>query len=234
VPGAISGYDALLKRFGTMGFKETFERAARIADEGWGLAERRHSDLRGAVNGLKNDPDSKATFLDGDQAPALYSIIRNPGLSKALRLIQAQGRDAFYKGDIATAIVNKMQANGGVMTKQDLAEFESEWIEPISTNYYGYDVFEIPPPGQGFAALEMLNILEVCVPKLNMNLAALGHPIRCTGTCWSKPRSSPIRICWRRMPIRNSPPCRWRSCCRRPTRRRCAARSIPTWPRSRR
>src|SRR4029078_370625 len=108
VPGAVAGYDALLSRFGTMTFKQAFERAARLADEGWGLAERRHSDLRGAVNGLKADPDSKQTFLDGDQAPALYSIIRNPGLSKALRLIQTQGRDAFYKGDIATAIVNKV------------------------------------------------------------------------------------------------------------------------------
>ena len=174
VPGAISGYDALLKRFGTVGFKEAFERAARLADEGWGIAERRHSDLKNATNGLANDPDSKETFLVDGKTPALYSIIRNPGLSKALRLIQAQGRDAFYTGDIADAIVAKMKANGGVMTKADLGEFQSEWVEPISTNYHGYDVFELPPPGQGFAALEMLNILEVCMPKFNTTLAALG------------------------------------------------------------
>jgi gamma-glutamyltranspeptidase / glutathione hydrolase len=174
VPGAISGYDALLKRFGTVTFKEAFERAARIAEEGWGQAERRHSDLRNAAAGLRNDPDSMATFLVGDQAPALYSIIRNPGLAKALRLIQAHGRDAFYRGEIADAIVKKVQANGGVMAKNDLAEFQSEWIEPVSTNYHGYDVFELPPPGQGFAALEMLNILEVCVPKLGFNLTKLG------------------------------------------------------------
>src|SRR6185503_19461055 len=174
VPGAISGYDALLKRFGTLGFKETFERAARIAEEGWGLAERRHSDLRGATNGLRNDADSKDTFLINGETPALYSIIRNPGLSKALRLIQAKGRDAFYRGEIADAIVAKVQANGGVMTKNDLGEFTSEWTEPVTTNYHGYDIFELPPPGQGFAALEMLNILEVCVPNLGMNLAALG------------------------------------------------------------
>jgi len=174
VPGAISGYDALLKRFGTLTFKDTFERAARIADEGWGQAERRAADLRGAVNGLRNDPDSKLTFLAGEAAPALYSIIRNPALATALRLIQKQGRDAFYKGDIASAIVKKVQANGGVMTAADLADFQSEWIDPISTNYHGYDVFELPPPGQGFAALEMLNILEVCVPKLNTSLTKLG------------------------------------------------------------
>jgi gamma-glutamyltranspeptidase/glutathione hydrolase len=174
VPGAISGYDALLKRFGTVGFKEAFERAAQLADQGWGLAERRHSDLKNATNGLSNDPDSKQTFLVNGQTPALYSVIRNPGLSTALRMIQAKGRDAFYKGDIATAIVAKVQANGGVMTKEDLAEFESEWIDPISTTYHGYDVYELPPPGQGMAALEMLNILEVCVPKLGTSLATLG------------------------------------------------------------
>jgi gamma-glutamyltranspeptidase / glutathione hydrolase len=174
VPGAISGYDALLKRFGTLGFKETFERAARLADEGWGLAERRHSDLKNATNGLRNDADSKETFLVNGETPALYSIIRNPGLSKALRLIQTQGRDAFYRGSIADAIVAKVTANGGVMTKADLAEFQSEWTDPITTNYHGYDVFELPPPGQGFAALEMLNILEVCVPKFGTSLAALG------------------------------------------------------------
>src|SRR5437763_6313373 len=174
VPGAISGYDALLKRFGTLGFKETFERAARLADEGWGLAERRHSDLKNATNGLRNDSDSKETFLVNGETPALYSIIRNPGLAKALRLIQTQGRDAFYRGAIADAIVAKMQTNGGVMTKTDLGEFQSEWTDPITTNYHGYDVFELPPPVQGFAALEMLNILEVCVPKFGTSLAALG------------------------------------------------------------
>jgi gamma-glutamyltranspeptidase/glutathione hydrolase len=174
VPGAISGYDAMLKRFGSVTFKEAFERAARIAEEGWGLAERRHADLRNSVKGLQADADSATAFLENGQAPALYSIIRNPGLAKALRLIQAQGRDAFYQGDIAKAIVAKVQAGGGVMTPNDLAEFESEWVEPISTNYHGYDVFQLPPPGQGFATLEMLNIAEVCAPKLGIKLTELG------------------------------------------------------------
>ena len=174
VPGAIAGYDAMLKRFGSVTFKEAFERAARIAEEGWGLAERRHADLRGAANGLKADADSVQTFLEDGQAPPLYSVIRNPGLAKALRLIQAQGRDAFYKGDIAKAIVAKVQAGGGVMAPNDLAEFQSEWVEPITTSYHGYDVFQLPPPGQGFATLEMLNIIEVCAPKLGISLTSLG------------------------------------------------------------
>ena len=174
VPGAIAGYDALLSRFGTMQFKETFERAARIAEEGWGLAERRHNDLRSSVKGLLADPDSKQTFLDGEQAPPLYSVISNPALAKALRIIQARGRDGFYKGDIANAIVAKIKAGNGVMSLDDLAEFQPEWVEPVTTNYHGFDVYELPPPGQGFAALEMLNILEVCVPKLGLNLTSLG------------------------------------------------------------
>jgi gamma-glutamyltranspeptidase / glutathione hydrolase len=174
VPGAIAGYDALLSRFGTMTFKETFERAARLAEEGWGLAERRHADLFGAAKGLSADPDSTQTFLDNGQAPPLYSVISNPGLAKALRLIQAQGKDAFYTGDIAKAIVAKVKGGGGVMSLADLAEFRTEWVEPISTTYHGFDVYELPPPGQGFAALEMLNILEVCAPKLGFSLTQLG------------------------------------------------------------
>ncbi|MGE0461175.1 MAG: gamma-glutamyltransferase family protein [Vicinamibacterales bacterium] len=174
VPGAVAGYDALLRRFGTMGFKETFERAARIAEEGWGQAERRHDDIRGALNGLRADPDSRQVFLNGEDAPALYSIIRNPNLAKALRLIQAEGRDAFYKGAIAEAIVQKVKSGGGVMTREDLAGYEPEWVEPVTTNYHGYDIYQLPPPGQGFAALEMLNILEVCVPELGYNLTQLG------------------------------------------------------------
>jgi gamma-glutamyltranspeptidase/glutathione hydrolase len=170
----LAGYDALLTRFGTMSFKETFARAAQVAEEGWGLAERRHSDVLNSVKGLNADADSQATFLDGTNAPPLYGIIRNPNLAKALRLLQAQGKDAFYKGPIADAIVAKVKAGGGVMSHDDLASYAPEWVEPITTNYHGYDIFQLPPPGQGFAALEMLNILEVCMPKLGVNLAALG------------------------------------------------------------
>jgi gamma-glutamyltranspeptidase/glutathione hydrolase len=174
VPGAVAGYDALLTRFGSLTFRETFERAARLADEGWGLAERRHSDLRLVVDDLRGDADAASTFLPGGQPPALYSVVRNPGLARALRLLQQQGADAFYRGEIAAAIVAKVRAGGGVMSAADLAEYRPEWGEPVSTSYHGYDVFEPPPPGQGFAALEMLNVLEACVPKLGLKLSALG------------------------------------------------------------
>ncbi|MDP5070371.1 MAG: gamma-glutamyltransferase, partial [Congregibacter sp.] len=174
VPGAISGYAAMLDRFGTMGFEETFARAAKLADEGWGQAERRHSDLVEVQDRLRQDADSAATFLLDGEVPPLYSVIKNPGLASALRLIQREGRDAFYTGAIADAIVKKVQASGGVMTHADLAEYQSEWIEPVTTNYHGYDIYQLPPPGQGFAALEMLNILEVCAPVHGVDLAALG------------------------------------------------------------
>ena len=174
VPGAISGYDALLERFGSLGFEETFERAAQIAEEGWGQGERRHRDLVSAQNRLSNDEYSAQIFLEDGKAPDLYSIINNPDLADALRLIQKEGRDAFYKGAIAEALVARVQAGDGVMTHADLADFESEWVEPITTNYHGYDIFQLPPPGQGWAALQMLNILEVCAPVHEINLTALG------------------------------------------------------------
>jgi gamma-glutamyltranspeptidase/glutathione hydrolase len=113
VPGAIAGYDALLKRFGSLTFKQTFERAARIAEEGWGQAERRYADLRSAAKGLAADADSRQIFLNGDRAPALYSIIRNPALAKALRLLQKEGRDAFIAGTLRTLSSRKCKVTAG-------------------------------------------------------------------------------------------------------------------------
>jgi gamma-glutamyltranspeptidase/glutathione hydrolase len=175
VPGAVSGFDALLKRFGTMNFKQTLERARQLSEEGFGITERIHRDWAQSVNGLRGDPDSRSQLLVNDNVPPLYSIFRNPNLAKAFRELQMYGRDAFYKGSIANAIVAKIQALGGVMTLDDLAEYQSLWVEPLSTSYHGYEVFELPPPGQGFATLEQLNILEACVPQLGLDLATLGH-----------------------------------------------------------
>ncbi|MBU2097489.1 MAG: gamma-glutamyltransferase, partial [Gammaproteobacteria bacterium] len=152
VPGAVAGYEAMLERFGSLGFQETLEPAVQIAEQGWALGERRHDDLVSSLERIRSDQDSIDTFLVNNEPPALYSVIRNPGLASALRLIQQGGADAFYRGPIAEAIVAKIQASGGVMTLDDLAEYEPQWVEPISTNYHGYDVHQLPPPGQGFAA----------------------------------------------------------------------------------
>lgn len=165
VPGAVDGWHRLLDRFGTMGFREVLEPAACDAEDGFPLTEREHADWEDTVDKLRRDPDSAGTFLVDGQAPPLYGVFRNPDLARTLRTLQEHGRDAFYEGDIARAIVRKL---GGSMTYGDLRDFRSEWVEPISTGYRGYDVFQMPPNTQGFATLEMLNILEAC------DLAALG------------------------------------------------------------
>ena len=175
VPGTVSGWDALLKRFGSMGFDKVLEPARAYAEEGFPVHERVAGDWQGAEEDLAQDPDSARTFLPGGKAPEMYSIFRNPDLARALRLIQRGGRDAFYKGPIARAIVQKSRAAGGVMRRRDLAEYpKARFMTPLSTNYHGYDVHQLPPPGQGFAALEMLNILEVCAPELGVSLADMG------------------------------------------------------------
>ena len=122
------------------------------------------------------DPDSIATwYIDGRQ-PVAGQIHRNPGLAKTFRILQQQGRDGFYKGEIAQAIVDKSNRHGGTMTLEDLASYSGEWTTPATTNYHGYDVFTLPPPAQTWATEEILNILEVCVPKWapGQTLASLG------------------------------------------------------------
>jgi gamma-glutamyltranspeptidase / glutathione hydrolase len=174
VPGAVDAWDALLKRAGTMTFKDVLEPAATVAEQGFGVSERiRHDWIYGAEI-LSADPDSVKTYLVNGQPPATYSVFRNPDLAHAFRVLQKQGRSAFYDGEIARAIVSKSNALGGTMTLQDLHDNHSSWEEPIATNYHGYDVYEFPPNTQGFATLEMLNILEACAPRFGVELAALG------------------------------------------------------------
>jgi gamma-glutamyltranspeptidase/glutathione hydrolase len=174
VPGAVDGWDALLKRAGTMTFKETLEPAAILAEQGFGVTERIRNDWIYGATVLAKDPDSVKTYLIDGKPPSTYDVFRNPDLAHTFRLLQAQGRDVFYKGEIAQAIVAKSHALGGTMTLDDLTSTQATWETPLSTNYHGYDIYEMPPSTQGFAALEMMNILEVCAPKLGLNLAALG------------------------------------------------------------
>jgi gamma-glutamyltranspeptidase/glutathione hydrolase len=174
VPGAVDGWDALLKRAGTLTFKQTLEPAATLAEQGFAVTERIRNDWISGAQVLVTDADSVKTYLLGGRPPQPYAIFRNPDLAHTFRLLQAQGRDVFYTGEIARAIVAKSHALGGTMTLQDLSGTHATWEAPISTNYHGYDVFEMPPSTQGFAVLEMMNILEVCAPRFGMSLAALG------------------------------------------------------------
>lgn len=174
VPGAVDGWAKLLERFGNVGFQETFDPAVRVAEEGFGITERIHADWIDAADTVRGDDYAESTYLVDGEAPDLYSIFRIPDMANALRVLQEQGRDAFYEGDIADAIIRTVRRNGGVMTHADLSSFEAEWVDPISTSYRGYDVHQIPPNTQGFAALEMLNILEACPSELGLDLAELG------------------------------------------------------------
>src|SRR5436190_3288127 len=123
---------------------------------------------------LKKDPESRKVFLRDGHVPALYSIFRNPHLARAYELLAKRGPAAFYGGPIGRAIVHRMNAGGAAWRMSDLTSFKSQWEKPISTTYKGYDVFQMPPQTQGFATLEMLNILSQCGPRLGYDLRALG------------------------------------------------------------
>ena len=174
IPGAVDGWDVLLRRAGTMTFKETLEPAATLAEQGFGITERIRNDWIYGAEVLANDPDSVKTYLAAGKPPATYALFRNPDLAHTFRLLQTQGRDVFYKGEIAQAMLAKSRALGGTLTAQDLAENHATWETPISTSYHGFDIYAMPPNTQGFALLELMNILEVCAPKLGVSLAALG------------------------------------------------------------
>jgi gamma-glutamyltranspeptidase/glutathione hydrolase len=160
VPGAVAGWAALHKRFGRITWPELFRSAIFYADSGYPVPEVIHAFWTSARERVDGDPESRRVYLPQGSVPAIGDVFRNPDLAGALRLIAASGADAFYRGQIARAIVSTSEALGGTMALNDLAEFSPEWVEPISTTYRGWTVYEIPPNGQGMAALEMLNIME--------------------------------------------------------------------------
>ncbi|HUI62886.1 MAG TPA: gamma-glutamyltransferase family protein [Steroidobacteraceae bacterium] len=187
VPGSVWGWDEVLRRFGTLHFREVLAPALDYAQHGFPLSERIANDWRlpdsmpPSACCTSADPDSVAAwYLDG-KPPRAGQIMRNPGLARTFRLLQKYGRDAFYKGEIAQAIVAKSDRLGGTMTLQDLASYRGEWNEPAVSHYRGTELYELPPPSQDWAANEMLNILEACVPGWapGESLASLGptHPL---------------------------------------------------------
>ena len=182
VPGALWGWQAVLKRFGKLTFKEVLEPAAQYAQHGFPVSERIAHDWN-LPNALplkacctEPDPDSIKTWYLNGAPPKAGQIFRNPELAHTLRLLQQQGSDAFYKGEIARAIVAKSRALGGSMTLEDLAGYKGEWVEPARTQYHGFDILELPPPAQAWATNEILNILQDCVPRWapGQTLASLG------------------------------------------------------------
>jgi gamma-glutamyltranspeptidase / glutathione hydrolase len=160
VPGAVAGWNALHEKFGKLPWKDLFRSAIFYADQGYAVPELVHEFWSEAPQIFANDPDGRQVYLPKGQPPAVGEIFRNPDLAKTLRALSIGGADAYYKSEIAHAILGTSQALGGTMSASDLAEFKPEWVEPISTTYRGWTVYELPPNGQGMAALEMLNIME--------------------------------------------------------------------------
>jgi gamma-glutamyltranspeptidase/glutathione hydrolase len=160
VPGAVDGWDKMLKRFGTKGFAELLAPAIAYSEEGFGVGEIISVMWRDSEKTLSADAATAKTYLPGGRAPRVGEFFKNPDLAWTYRQIAEHGRDAFYKGEIAQKILATMKLHGGTMQAADLAEWESEWVDPISTTYRGWTVWELPPNGQGIAALEMLNIME--------------------------------------------------------------------------
>ena len=160
VPGCVDGWYSLHERFGRRPMADNLAYAIGYARDGFAVAdEASHSWQRVEANYGKF-PNVREVYLPGGRAPKRGEVFRNPLLASTLEKIAAGGRDVFYQGEIARAIDDFMRRNGGFLSLRDLADHRSEWIDPVSVNYRGYEVWELPPNGQGIAALQMLNILE--------------------------------------------------------------------------
>lgn len=160
VPGAVDGWFALHGRFGRLPMKTVLAPAIGYAREGFPVTPVIAQGWERGGKALAKWPGFADTYLPGGRAPAAGEVFRNPRLAATLEQIAKGGRDAFYQGDIARRIDAYMRANGGYLRYEDLAAHRSEWVEPVSTNYRGYDVWQLPPNGQGLAVLQMLNLLE--------------------------------------------------------------------------
>ncbi len=160
VPGCVSGWDELRRRFGSRPLAELLAPAIGYAESGFGVTEIIAADWAGDAEALARVPSSAACFLPGGRSPHAGDLFRNPDLAATLRLLAEGGPDAFYRGPIATRIVAYSAQVGGLIEADDLAAHVSEWVDPVSTNYRGYDVWQLPPNSQGIAVLQMLNLLE--------------------------------------------------------------------------
>lgn len=168
VPGAVDAWFEINKKFGTMKMKEILQPAIDYANNGFPVTEVIAYYWQGGSKNLMKYPGFNETFMPNGKAPQKGDIFKNPRLAKTFETIAKGGRDAFYKGEIAQKIVAYMEAQGGFLSMRDFEDHHSDWVEPISVNYRGYDVWELPPNGQGTAALQMLNILE------NYDIASMG------------------------------------------------------------
>jgi gamma-glutamyltranspeptidase/glutathione hydrolase len=160
VPGCVDGWEVLRQRFGTRSLADLLEPTIRYAEDGVPVPEVIAGHWRNAESELRAHPDAARTYLPDGHAPRPGDVFRNPDLARSYRDLARDGRDAFYKGRIAREIVAFSDRHGGLFTLKDFEDHTSTWVEPVSTTYRGHEVWELPPPGQGIAVLQMLNILE--------------------------------------------------------------------------
>jgi len=160
VPGCVDGWDKLHARFGKVPWRDLLQPAIYYAEHGFPVTEMIAGAWERATTTLEMDDNGRRIFMPNGHAPAVGQMFHNPELGEALKLIADGGAAAFYRGPIAKAILRTSDKRGGTMAAADLSEFASEWVEPISTDYRGWKVYELPPNGQGMATLEMLNMME--------------------------------------------------------------------------
>jgi gamma-glutamyltranspeptidase/glutathione hydrolase len=176
VPGCVRGWEALHKRFGKLPWAELFQPAIYYARNGFPVTEVVETYWRIEKEAMEKDVNGRRVFLINGETPKVGEVFRNPEYARALELVASEGPEAFYRGAIAQAILKTSQRLGGVMTAADLSDFQAEWVDPISTAYRGWTVYELPPNGQGMAALEMLNIFEkLPLPKWGFDSAEAFH-----------------------------------------------------------
>jgi gamma-glutamyltranspeptidase / glutathione hydrolase len=161
VPGAVEGWTKLHQRFGKLPWKDVFQPAIYYAEHGYPVTELISAGWAMEQPKIEKNENARKLLLPNGAPPKPGQLFRNPGMAAAFKLIAEQGEAAFYRGAIAKAILATSERLGGTMTAADLSEFQAEWVEPISTEYHGWKVYELPPNGQGIAALEMLNIMSL-------------------------------------------------------------------------
>lgn len=169
VPGALHGWCTLLEKYGTMSLEQVLAPAIEYAEQGFPVSEIIATSWESAAHSLKDSPNWANNYLIDGRAPQIGEIFKQRALAETFKKLVAGGKDVFYKGEIAKKIADFIQEQGGPLTLKDLADHTSTWVEPISTTYKGYEIYELPPNGQGIAVLEMLNILE------GYDLKSLGH-----------------------------------------------------------
>lgn len=160
VPGAVDGWFSLHGRFGRLSMREVLQPAIDYAEQGFPVTELVAYYLQLSARRFAEQPNFRETWMPGGKAPEKGDVFRNPALANTYRLLAEKGREEFYKGGIARVIDRFIREQGGFLSYEDLAAHRGEWVEPVGVNYRGYDVWEIPPNGQGMAALQILNILE--------------------------------------------------------------------------